>query len=262
MTLAAYVGDRLRRRGHPRLHAPARSAASRFHRHALGDRAGGRRADALLQPLTGDIAARHGRRAPAGEARRDGRRSSRPRPARRCASAAWPDAERRRDPLGDRDPRTACACSPTTTPNAEVHGPRRVPARRVAADARRPRRVPDHGRVGGAAGAGRVVARCWLACARRRLPDRAAGSCARSSLAAPLGFIAIEAGWTVTEVGRQPWIVYGVMRTARRRHADAGPGRPVRRVHRCSTSSSARSSCRCCWRQFVRADVRRARRRA
>ena len=33
-------------------------------------------------------------------------------------------------------------------------------------------------------------------------------------MAAPLGFIALEAGWTVTEVGRQPWIVQGVMRTA------------------------------------------------
>ena len=33
-------------------------------------------------------------------------------------------------------------------------------------------------------------------------------------LAAPMGFVAIEAGWTVTEVGRQPWIVYGVLRTA------------------------------------------------
>lgn len=30
----------------------------------------------------------------------------------------------------------------------------------------------------------------------------------------PLGFIAIEAGWTVTEVGRQPWIIHGIMRTA------------------------------------------------
>jgi len=30
----------------------------------------------------------------------------------------------------------------------------------------------------------------------------------------PLGFVAIEAGWTVTEVGRQPWIIYGLMRTA------------------------------------------------
>jgi cytochrome d ubiquinol oxidase subunit I len=34
------------------------------------------------------------------------------------------------------------------------------------------------------------------------------------TLAAPMGFIAIEAGWTVTEVGRQPWIIYGVLRTA------------------------------------------------
>ncbi len=32
--------------------------------------------------------------------------------------------------------------------------------------------------------------------------------------AAPLGFIAIETGWTVTEVGRQPWIIYGIMRTS------------------------------------------------
>jgi cytochrome d ubiquinol oxidase subunit I len=35
-----------------------------------------------------------------------------------------------------------------------------------------------------------------------------------TALAAPLGFLAVEAGWTVTEVGRQPWIVYRVMRTA------------------------------------------------
>jgi cytochrome d ubiquinol oxidase subunit I len=33
-------------------------------------------------------------------------------------------------------------------------------------------------------------------------------------VSAPLGFIAIETGWTVTEVGRQPWIIYGVMRTS------------------------------------------------
>jgi len=32
-------------------------------------------------------------------------------------------------------------------------------------------------------------------------------------LALPLGFIAVEAGWTVTEVGRQPWIIQDVMRT-------------------------------------------------
>jgi cytochrome d ubiquinol oxidase subunit I len=31
--------------------------------------------------------------------------------------------------------------------------------------------------------------------------------------AAPLGFIAVIAGWTVTEAGRQPWTVYGLLRT-------------------------------------------------
>ena len=34
------------------------------------------------------------------------------------------------------------------------------------------------------------------------------------AIATPMGFIAVEAGWTVTEVGRQPWIIYGVMKTA------------------------------------------------
>jgi cytochrome d ubiquinol oxidase subunit I len=33
------------------------------------------------------------------------------------------------------------------------------------------------------------------------------------ALATPLGFIALEAGWTVTEVGRQPWIIYEIMLT-------------------------------------------------
>lgn len=33
------------------------------------------------------------------------------------------------------------------------------------------------------------------------------------ALLTPIGFIAVEAGWTVTEVGRQPWIIYGVMKT-------------------------------------------------
>jgi cytochrome d ubiquinol oxidase subunit I len=33
-------------------------------------------------------------------------------------------------------------------------------------------------------------------------------------LSTTLGFIALEAGWMVTELGRQPWIVQGVMKTA------------------------------------------------
>jgi cytochrome d ubiquinol oxidase subunit I len=33
-------------------------------------------------------------------------------------------------------------------------------------------------------------------------------------LALPIGFVAVIAGWAVTEVGRQPWTVYGLLRTA------------------------------------------------
>jgi cytochrome d ubiquinol oxidase subunit I len=30
----------------------------------------------------------------------------------------------------------------------------------------------------------------------------------------PLPYIAIQMGWIIAEVGRQPWIVYGIMRTS------------------------------------------------
>lgn len=33
-------------------------------------------------------------------------------------------------------------------------------------------------------------------------------------LATPCGFIATEAGWMATELGRQPWVIYGVLKTA------------------------------------------------
>ena len=38
-------------------------------------------------------------------------------------------------------------------------------------------------------------------------------------LSFPLPFIAILTGWFTAEVGRQPWTVYGVLRTADSRHA-------------------------------------------
>jgi cytochrome d ubiquinol oxidase subunit I len=47
---------------------------------------------------------------------------------------------------------------------------------------------------------------------RRRLPE--SPWFYRAVVAAgPLALIALIAGWVVTEVGRQPWVVYGVMRT-------------------------------------------------
>jgi cytochrome d ubiquinol oxidase subunit I len=53
----------------------------------------------------------------------------------------------------------------------------------------------------------------WEVWRRRRLPEGRAFLRA-VALVGPLGMVAIEAGWTVTEVGRQPWIIQGVMRTA------------------------------------------------
>ncbi len=51
----------------------------------------------------------------------------------------------------------------------------------------------------------------WLGVRRRSLGR---GLLWALVLSGPLAFLALETGWVVTEVGRQPWIVYGVQRTA------------------------------------------------
>lgn len=61
------------------------------------------------------------------------------------------------------------------------------------------------------AGLGALAA--LLALRRRRLPD-ARPFLMALVVATPLGFVALEAGWLVTEWGRQPWVVRGLMRTA------------------------------------------------
>jgi cytochrome d ubiquinol oxidase subunit I len=58
-----------------------------------------------------------------------------------------------------------------------------------------------------------LVALGWLLRWRGRLFD-SAWYLRLCELALPLGFIAVIAGWTTTEVGRQPWTVYGLLRTA------------------------------------------------
>jgi cytochrome d ubiquinol oxidase subunit I len=47
---------------------------------------------------------------------------------------------------------------------------------------------------------------------RKRLPAQRAFYAA-VAMAGPLSVVALVAGWIVTEVGRQPWVVYGVMTT-------------------------------------------------
>lgn len=56
----------------------------------------------------------------------------------------------------------------------------------------------------------------WVVVAAVRREDLAANTWLLRAVvvASPMGFVCIEAGWTVTEVGRQPWVIYGVMRTA------------------------------------------------
>ena len=57
-----------------------------------------------------------------------------------------------------------------------------------------------------------VVIVGWVVALRGRLAESPAFlRLAHRSL--PIGFVAVLAGWTVTEVGRQPWVVYGLMRT-------------------------------------------------
>ena len=67
-----------------------------------------------------------------------------------------------------------------------------------------------------AIGTGFVVLTLWYAFAwwRRRDLPRSRLFMLAAFAAGPAAAVALEAGWIVTEVGRQPWIVYGVMRTS------------------------------------------------
>ena len=57
---------------------------------------------------------------------------------------------------------------------------------------------------------GLLAVLAWL---KRHEPESAPGLLKVLVYAIPLPYLAIEAGWVVAEVGRQPWIVYGMMKT-------------------------------------------------
>jgi cytochrome bd ubiquinol oxidase subunit I len=54
----------------------------------------------------------------------------------------------------------------------------------------------------------------WAIWLRLRRRPFAGAFLIATAVAGPLGFAALEAGWGVTELGRQPWVIYGVLRTA------------------------------------------------
>jgi len=53
----------------------------------------------------------------------------------------------------------------------------------------------------------------WLALRKRDFAPRRRFLGALA-IAAPCGFLAVEAGWMVTELGRQPWVIFGILKTA------------------------------------------------
>lgn len=59
-----------------------------------------------------------------------------------------------------------------------------------------------------------LLAACGLLLRRRRRIYTAAWFLRFALLMSPMGLVAILAGWFTTEIGRQPWVIYGVMRTA------------------------------------------------
>jgi cytochrome d ubiquinol oxidase subunit I len=65
-------------------------------------------------------------------------------------------------------------------------------------------------------GTAMAVIALWTAWAtwRRRDIVQQRGLLRALVLATPFGFLATEAGWIVTEVGRQPWVAQGLMRTS------------------------------------------------
>jgi cytochrome d ubiquinol oxidase subunit I len=67
-----------------------------------------------------------------------------------------------------------------------------------------------------AIGTGFLLLAAWLAWSWRRKHDHPASAwfLRAAVVAGPAAVVALEAGWIVTEVGRQPWIVYETMRVS------------------------------------------------
>ncbi|HKM56746.1 MAG TPA: cytochrome ubiquinol oxidase subunit I [Isosphaeraceae bacterium] len=209
MMIAAYAATGLLMAG---IHAVLmlRDRSNLFHRRALaiGLVVGG--AASAIQPMSGHIAAQVvARTQPVKLAAMEGQFRTESRAPLRLGGL--PDTETRTTPYSLEIP-AALSILAFNHPDAEVAG----------LDAASPQDWPP---VLVVHIAFQVMVLCGLAMALVSI--RAAASAWRSrcvpdgplflrtvAAISPLGILAIEAGWTVTEVGRQPWIIQGVMRTA------------------------------------------------
>lgn len=209
MTLAAYAATGFAVAG---IHAflLLRDPLNAFHRRALtlGILIGA--PAALLQPLSGDISARNvAQYQPAKLAAMEALFETRA--GAPLLLGGWPDMETRTVRWGIEIP-YGLSLLAHHDPKAVVTGLDQIPRDEWP-------NVPIvHVAFQVMVGIGTVMAAVaawalWLLVRRRDPADRRPLLIALAACA-PLGFVAIEAGWTVTEVGRQPWIIHGVLRTS------------------------------------------------
>lgn len=209
MTIAAYLAIGFTAAG---IHAFAllRRPADHFHRRALAIILPVATVAALLQPLSGDISAKHlARRQPLKLAAAEGQFRTERHAALRIGGIPDESAEVTRGALEIPGGLSFLAFMDW---NAEVKGLDQAPP------ADRPPVAITHFMFDLMVGCGVALLLTggiggWLAWRRRGQP-LPRWYLRLLVLCAPLGLIAIEAGWTVTEVGRQPWIITGVMRTS------------------------------------------------
>ena len=209
MTLAAYAATGLVVAG---IHAwpLLRQPRNAFHRRALSVALLIGAPAAVLQPISGDLSARFvAHWQPAKLAAMEGQfRTERGAPLR---VGGWPDEAAGKTRYAIEIP-YGLSLLAFMDPNAEVKGLEAFPREHW------PPVAIVHAAFQVMVGLGTFMAlvsavALWLMWRRRDLPQH---RCLLRALvvAAPMGFICTEAGWIVTEVGRQPWIVYRVMKTA------------------------------------------------
>ena len=154
---------------------------------------------------------------------RRSRASARRRRARRSTCSAGTTA--RTCATGSRS-RACSRSSPTTTRTRPCRGSTRCPPTTGPGRAVNVTRFAFQTMVGIGTGlaAARRGLRCTSGSASGGCPSRA-GSTGALVLAGPASVVALIAGWVTTEVGRQPWVVFEVMRTSEA--VTGGEGIPV-----------------------------------
>lgn len=209
MTLAAYAATGFAVAG---IHAflLLRDRANAFHRRALRLALLVGAPAAILQPLSGDLSARYvARHQPVKLAAMEAQFETRT--GAPLTIGGWPDLEARETRFALEIP-YALSLLAFHDPGAEVKGLDAVPREEWP-------NVPlVHLSFQVMVALGTYMAlvalwATWLAWRRVDLATRPR-FLAAVALGAPMGFLATEAGWMVTELGRQPWVIYGVLKTA------------------------------------------------